>query len=172
VSPSNFLGFNLEGWTKKISQKTGTVPLLSIICRTLLLALVFLMTSAANEVLEIQVMGGGEETTNGRYKARQPNIIPTGFTTTCDQMNWNDQRMWQQLTDGKTTWYEHENGSYVYRNVSDGKWWIDAPDGGGVYIAAGDATSVPMSKWNLLPGATAPAPTVQPATVQPDSRHL
>jgi hypothetical protein len=120
-----------------------------------------MMTYAANEVLEIQVSGGGEERTNGIYKARSATIIPTGFTLTCDQNHWNDERMWQQLTDGQTVWYEHDNGSYVYRNVGDGKWWIDAPDGGGVYIASGTKDEIPQANWEVLRCAKAPSPTIR-----------
>ena len=30
-----------------------------------------------------------------------------------------------------TAWFESENGSYIYRNTGDGRWWIDGPSGAG-----------------------------------------
>ena len=63
--------------------------------------------------------------------------------------------MWKQLSDGQQAWYEHENGSYIYHNVGDGKWWIDSPDGGGVYISG----KLTEEAWQALPNAISPTPT-------------
>ena len=113
-----------------------------------------------NARVTVQVLGGGVEETNGEYVLRSPKLIPAGFTKTCDANGWVSQDMWNQLTDGDTDWYEHENGSYIYRNVGDGQWWIDAPDGGGVYVAKGSPSSIPQEQWQVLRGAISPAPTV------------
>ena len=75
-------------------------------------------------------------------------------------MKWNDKEMWQRLSDLKQPWYEHENGSYIYHNKGDGKWWIDSPDGGGVYIS--DSLT---SLWQQLPNSKLPLPTVSKESV-------
>ena len=84
------------------------------------------MTSAALPST-VEVLNGGTSIVNGRYQVQPAHVIPNGFTLTCNKMSWDSKTMWEQLSDGITGWYEHENGSYIYRNVGDGKWWIDAP---------------------------------------------
>jgi len=73
--------------------------------------------------------------------------------------------MWKRLSNGKTTWWEMENESYIYYNRGDGKWWIDSPDGSGLYIVeVGDGISEaslpPKEGWERLSGAKDPTPVV------------
>jgi hypothetical protein len=78
--------------------------------------------------------------------------------------------MWQQLSNQVTPWWELENESYIYFNKGDGKWWIDGPDGSGLYIlrapegtpAVGATTLPPREGWQLLHTAESPAPVVEP----------
>ena len=46
---------------------------------------------------------------------------------------------WIKLNGGESgSWFNHEsNDSYVYFNALDGMWWIDGPDGLGVYKGSG-----------------------------------
>ena len=104
----------------------------------------------------IHVTKAGTDIVNGRYISQNPKNVPVGFTNTCKEQGWDHITLWKQLNDEKESWYLHENGSYIYRNKGDGKWWIDAPDGGGVYISE-ELTS----SWKLLPNAQLPAPTVR-----------
>ena len=108
----------------------------------------------------VTVLNAGTKIVNGIYTSQLPSRIPAGFTITCNKMSWNDEEMWQRLSDLKQPWYEHENGSYIYHNKGDGKWWIDSPDGGGVYIS--DSL---ISAWQLLPNAKLPIPTVSKESV-------
>jgi len=108
------------------------------------------------------VRGSGVEDVNAEYEGRDPRIIPVGFSLTCAENDWDPEQMWLQLSNQKTPWYEAENGSYIYWNKGDGKWWIDAPDGRGVYIAKAPEASVPTGGWQALPGASAPLPSVEP----------
>jgi len=74
---------------------------------------------------------------------------------------WDSEQMWQKLSNQESPWYEAENGSYIYWNTNDGQWWIDAPDGRGVYVVKASPDSLPAQGWQLLQGAKAPAPRVE-----------
>ena len=111
--------------------------------------------------ITVLVQNGGTASTNGRYTAQNPAIIPAGFDHTCKEMNWDTAAMWQRLSDGKRPWFEAENGSYIYWNRGDGKWWIDGPSGAGVYIAFDDGETPPEDGWMALPGAKQPLPMVK-----------
>lgn len=117
---------------------------------------------------QVQVSGSGEASVNQAYVERDPKVIPVGFSLTCAENNWDPERMWLQLSNQRTPWYEAANGSYIYWNQGDGKWWIDAPDGKGVYIAKAPATAVPSSGWQALPGAQGPLPKVEQGPAKPE----
>ena len=65
--------------------------------------------------------------------------------------------MWKQLN-GDRVWYEHADKSaakphlpYMYYNGGDQRWWLDGPDGLGVYIADGQSPhNPPGAGWALL----------------------
>lgn len=78
---------------------------------------------------------------------------------------WSTQPTWGKLNKGKL-WWEHENGAYLYLN-SDRRWWLDGPEGYGLYVAPEEQGSVvdttalpPPRGWSLLGPAEYPAPTV------------
>jgi len=108
----------------------------------------------------LHVKGSGTESVNAVYVERDPAVIPVGFSLTCAEMKWDPEDTWQRLSNQKTPWFEAENGSYIYWNKHDGKWWIDAPDGKGVYIAQAPETAPPSSGWQPLPGVAGPLPQV------------
>ena len=65
---------------------------------------------------------------------------------------------WIKLNGGESgSWFKHEsNDSYVYFNALDGMWWIDGPDGLGVYKGSGPKWA-PMgmsTAWKALDGGT------------------
>eukprot|EP00435_Cladocopium_sp_Y103_P066884 s320_g29.t1 len=110
---------------------------------------------------QLRVSNSGVASVNAIYIERDPKVIPVGFSLTCSEQRWDAEKMWLQLSDQKTAWYEAENGAYIYWNKGDGQWWIDAPDGKGVYITKAPPTAVPQDGWRALPGASAPLPSVQ-----------
>ena len=67
------------------------------------------------------------------------------------QQGWDTNDMWKKLNglDSRTdAWFAHtENDSYIYWNRMDGKWWIDGPDGNGVWIVEGPAHAPPAHGW-------------------------
>lgn len=80
---------------------------------------------------------------------------------------WSTASTWSKLNRG-TLWWEHDNGSYIYLNNSDRKWWIDGPEGYGLYIAPEQAGSMlrdialpPLQGWSLLSAAAYPAPILE-----------
>lgn len=112
--------------------------------------------------LSLTVAGSGVAEVNGQYEQRSPLKVPEGFAITCRKMGWAVDRMWKQLSDQRTPWFEAPNGSYIYWNTSDGQWWIDGPDGGGVYVARAPASvSPPCGGWTALGGAKGPLPKVE-----------
>jgi len=99
----------------------------------------------------VTVMGAGVEAVNGVYDARDANSIPEKFALVCEQNGWDTKSMWQKLSganagragDAPSVWFEAPNKSYIYFNVADQHWWIDGPDGLGVYKARGPPHAVP-----------------------------
>ena len=101
---------------------------------------------------------------HGRYHACDgTNEIPEGFKLVCVQNKWNVETTWQGLNSGHDlVWFKHaENDAYVYRNSQDGCWWIDGPDGFGVFKARGPKHAPPgaSTSWQTLDGE-ADQPTV------------
>eukprot|EP00961_Rhodomonas_salina_P000152 1615-Rhodomonas_salina.1 len=117
--------------------------------------------------MSIQVSGAGTAEVNGEYKAKDAREIPRGFALVCEQNKWPTEGMWNKLSNLRTPWFEAENGSYIYYNTGDLCWWIDGPDGGGVYKAkvadGGKAGRPPASGYMLLPGAKQPFPAISVA---------
>mmetsp|Transcript_255 Transcript_255/g.393 ORF Transcript_255/g.393 Transcript_255/m.393 type:complete len:364 (-) Transcript_255:138-1229(-) len=109
----------------------------------------------------VNVQASGAESVNKKYTERPAWVIPMGFSLTCAEMKWDSEKMWNQLSDQKTPWYEAENGAYIYWNKGDGQWWIDAPDGKGLYVVSSPAAEFPPSEgWQALSGAPPKLPKV------------
>jgi len=109
----------------------------------------------------VTVRSSGVHDVNQKYDERDPTVIPNGFDITCRQMKWDTQQMWLQLSDQRTPWFEAPNGSYIYWNKGDGKWWIDAPDGGGIFISKAPNTAVPSRGWQALASTSGALPVVE-----------
>ena len=123
--------------------------------------LIILFTLLNMVMAKIVISGAGESVVNGEYTQRDSKIIPKGFAATCDTMGWESEAMWQRLADDTKPWFEHENGSYIYRNKGDGKWWIDEPSGKGVYIVSSTAALPPPRGWEALSTGRMPCPHVE-----------
>lgn len=128
-------------------------------------------------ILQVTVMNAGVPDVDGVYEARRASeAIPEKFALVCDQNGWNTKDMWKRLSgagaggarDPDILWFEAPNKSYIYFNVADSHWWIDGPDGLGVYKAKGPRFSVPgyprgsggASGWFPLDAKNDPVPTV------------
>ena len=107
----------------------------------------------------LHVVGAGVAEVNGMYQ-QMGATIPAGFARTCEKQGWDAGAMWKKLYDQNTPWFEAENGSYVYRNKGDGRWWIDEPSGLGVYILESHEKLPPPSGWHPLDPNYEPVPSV------------
>jgi len=99
---------------------------------------------------------GALPSVQGKYQATSAETIPEGFGKVCRAQGWDTAETWAKLNGG-ADWYAAPNGAYIYRNTLDGKWWIDAPDGNGVYIAAGPAHAPPANGYEVLGAGPPPA---------------
>jgi hypothetical protein len=116
--------------------------------------------SRAKDVLvnKITIAGAGADEVNGEYLATDSSEIPTGFDLVCKQQGWDTAAMWKKLG-GDRAWFKAANEAYIYWNLSDRHWWIDAPNGNGIYKAVGPAHAPPQLGWQLL-GSYAPPPAL------------
>lgn len=112
----------------------------------------------------IIVENAGEAAVNGKYFAKEATNIPQSFGAVCDQNGWPTNETWNSLN-GKNAWFSHDdegNDSYVYYNKSDGKWWLDGPDGLGRYTHDhGVPHAVPAHGWTSLHGETTKMPQIR-----------
>jgi len=110
---------------------------------------------SANRLTGVRVLNAGFEEVNGEYSIREASEVPEAFAKVCQQNDWDSGTMWKKLNNGRT-WFLHErvedgNLSYIYYNSNDGKWWLDGPDGLGLYTAQASSHNPPgNSAWELL----------------------
>lgn len=115
-------------------------------------------------VTSITVMGAGQDQVNGKYSVRPGTVIPKRFESVCQREGWDPVRMWAELSGAhgaaatSVEWYEHDNHSYIYLNTRDGHWWMDAPDGLGVYKAPAVATPSPPTARTPSTARAPPVP--------------
>ena len=100
-------------------------------------------------IASIVVSGAGDTRVNGEYAATSANSVPVGFRKVCEQNGWDTKKMWTQLNGG-ASWYSASTGAYIYWNRSDRSWWIDEPEGHGVYKAEAPAHAPPQVGWSPL----------------------
>merc|ERR1712113_291222 len=134
------------------------------------------------------VMSAGAPEVNGDFEVRDAaKLIPEKFALVCDQNGWNTKEMWAKLSgagsgsaDGDgIRWFEAPNKSYIYFNVMDRHWWIDGPDGLGVYKARGPHVAVPAYPrgsggafgWFALDQKSNPVPTLLVYRGTADAAH-
>jgi hypothetical protein len=113
---------------------------------------------ADRPVSRISVFSEARPEVAGVYVSRLASEIPKGFADVCVQNKWDVVSTWKKLNGGEGgSWFKHEaNDSYIYFNALDGMWWIDGPDGLGVYKGLGPNWA-PMgmsTAWAALDGAT------------------
>ena len=105
------------------------------------------------------VANSGFPSVNAVYQQQSARVIPKGFAAVCMQQQWDVQRTWDKLNGGRD-WWSADNGSYLYLNVMDGKWWLDEPGGNGVYIAPAEGRMPPARGWQPLAPQALPLPQV------------
>eukprot|EP00960_Hanusia_phi_P009683 281825-Hanusia_phi.AAC.1 len=106
--------------------------------------------SGAMQAGRVIIQQSGVAAVNGVYRRREVSSIPAAFSKVCDENQWDSASTWRRLADESKAWFEHDNGSYIYRNKQDGQWWIDGPDGYGVYIARDASDVPPRGGWKAL----------------------
>jgi len=120
--------------------------------------------AAASCANKVTLSGAGSKIVNGVFVLRPPAIIPAAFDLVCKKYRWNTNNMWMQLN-GDANWWEADNGSYIYLNQGDGKWWIDSGETGlGLYISTARnherVGSPPLEGWETLTDGELPLPTI------------
>lgn len=100
-------------------------------------------------ISHIVVAGAGIEGVNHEYHLTDASQIPVGFVAVCKAQGWDQQAMWDRLNSGRD-WFSADNGAYIYWNQADEHWWIDTPDGNGVYKAMAPNHAPPQTGWKLL----------------------
>ena len=109
----------------------------------------------------LRVFCGTRPAVAGTYVAiEQVESIPRKFADVCVENGWDVADTWARLNGGANgVWFAHEAGesvnpSYVYHNKQDGCWWIDGPDGLGVFKAPGPPHAPPGAsiRWRALDG--------------------
>ena len=117
-----------------------------------------------NNAKRVVVLSAGASFVLGDYIARPGTQIPESFVAVCEQNSWDPASTWKRLNGGEDgVWFAHENKSYIYFNAADGLWWIDGPDGLGVYTAPGNPRAPPCAStsWKIIdPNAPRQLPTL------------
>mmetsp|Transcript_3448 Transcript_3448/g.7535 ORF Transcript_3448/g.7535 Transcript_3448/m.7535 type:complete len:166 (+) Transcript_3448:187-684(+) len=125
------------------------------------------LSTTAAATSTVRVRGSGVEGVNTDFEWTSATIIPPGFERVCVNNGWGVRSTWEMLNNGKP-WLRASNEAYIYLNDSDGQWWIDKPDGNGVYIApegpiddCGSIGSPPVTGWRSLFPSYDPVPSVE-----------
>jgi len=98
------------------------------------------------EITQVEVLGSSEDSLNGQYLPTSSEEIPAGFQKVCQDQGWPPHKMWQKLNSGRT-WYRKENQAYIYWNTLDCSWWIDKPNGAGIFKAGAVDYAPPQTGW-------------------------
>ena len=121
----------------------------------------------------VRVRGSAVESVNTNYTWTPATSIPPGFEKVCVQNHWEVENTWKMLNNGKS-WLRASNDAYIYFNSNDNQWWIDKPDGNGVYVAPnkdhhhqqqqqqqqeGAPQIPPGTGWKALSSSYNPVPT-------------
>ena len=113
------------------------------------------MITRADAGADLALAGAGDVRPCGCVKHRsraRPRLALTPVMTCAGR--------WKSLSDLEKPWFEADNGAYIYFNKGDRQWWIDEPNGSGVYVS-GRATSLPPADgWKPIGSSPSPLPTV------------
>ena len=120
--------------------------------------------TSTTRIGRIDVLAAGESSVVGSFYPQSGSDVPKMFASVCEQNGWKATDTWRRLNGGHSgIWYAHEsdNGSYMYFNRNDRLWWIDGPDGLGVFTAPG-VNILPCASvhWRCLQGDACTLPTL------------
>ena len=116
---------------------------------------------------KIRIVASGVDSVNQDFLWTTANIIPPGFESVCVKNGWNTHRTWKQLNSDRPWLRGTKNDAYVYLNSMDDKWWIDKPDGNGVFIASKRQQgklfldAPPKTGWEALSPSYNPTPSIE-----------
>lgn len=111
-------------------------------------------------VARLEVFSTAHPEVSGGFLRQEASKIPPAFAEVCNDNGWEVQSTWEKLNGGEDgAWFAHEddkNPSYIYFNNADSMWWIDGPDGLGVYKAPGPSWAPPGAsiRWVALDRGT------------------
>jgi hypothetical protein len=142
-------------------------PLLRLSCW--IAAFYSMSTTTASMVVKalaaVRVRGSGVASVNVDYQWTSPHIIPPGFAKVCDDNSWDVNQTWQRLNNGRNWLCSTSNDAYIYQNAADGHWWIDEPEGKGVFIAPIERQETgnvpPLTGWKPLSDHYLPLPKIE-----------
>ena len=118
-------------------------------------------SSGSTIVTSVRVFSSTRPSIDGLYVQRDGTVsVPVKFAEVCLKNGWDVDSTWSALNGGaESVWFAHsagetKNPSYVYFNKNDGCWWIDGPDGLGVFKASGPPHAPPGASiaWRALDG--------------------
>jgi hypothetical protein len=128
------------------------------------------MACIVSAMYAVVVATAGDPSVIGLYRATSPEMIPDGFAAVCKQQGWDTEQTWLDMNGLQRPWFKHSTSdAYIYYNVGNQKWWIDAPNGEGRYIATengehgpeDDHCYPPEEGWTALDKSNLPVPTVK-----------
>jgi hypothetical protein len=109
-------------------------------------------SGSITNVIKLIITGSeGAPEVCGEYHPRSSTNVPRGFADVCESQGWDVLSTWARLNGvnpDTNVWFAHaKNDSYAYHNKADGRWWIDGPDGKGVWIVDGPSHAPPSRGW-------------------------
>ena len=120
------------------------------------------MSSASALAGALRIHGSGVPAVNQDYDWQSANKMPPGFKKVCLQNQWDPDSTWQKLNAGNGWLRAPSNEAYIYYNQMDKHWWIDEPQGAGVFIAPSADTKQPPKKgWRALDSSYEPLPMIE-----------
>ena len=98
------------------------------------------------------------------YAPRDAKRIPSGFVRMCAKIGgYAPGPLWESTTNGLTPWFENTgDGTYIYYNAYESKWFLENSSGAGLYLASPDDSLLlpPTRGWVSVQGKREGAPRI------------
>ena len=102
--------------------------------------------------------------TDSLYAPRDAKKIPSGFVRICAKIGgYAPGPLWESTTNGLTPWFENKgDGTYIYYNAYESKWFLENSSGAGLYLAPPDDSLLlpPTRGWVSVQGQREGAPRI------------
>lgn len=123
------------------------------------------IVKAMAAAVAVRVRNSGVPSVNVEYSWKSAHSVPPGFTKVCQANSWSVDDTWQRLNNGREWLCSTSNDAYIYFNAADGHWWIDEPEGMGVFIAPSEGGGnekhlPPVRGWQSLSQDYLPLPDI------------